>query len=444
MNHYSGRQIRALRRGGITLIVTGLAFSSLPFTGCRHLPPPAPEPAAVTNIPPMAAEEDVYRQIRLFTKSLLLIRQGYVDGSKVSYSNLVSSALSGLLQSLDPYSQYLEPTAYQDLKEDTQGKFGGLGIQIGIKDGLLTVIAPMEDTPAARAGILAGDKIVEINGEKADKMNLRDAIHRLRGEAGSPIALKILRNREIKDFSVTRDWIVVTSVKGIRMLDDAIGYCRIVEFSDPTANALQAAIEKLQAQGMKALVLDLRNNPGGLLSAAIQVSEKFLKTGALIVATRGRDDTPRQAPAFSSGGVHYTDIPIAVLVNRGSASASEIVAGALQDNKRAILVGETTFGKGSVQNVLPIENGAALRLTTAKYYTPSGRSIHEKGIEPDVVVAVTPEEWQKVMIKRADQENPGALDPKDKPADLDTITDRQLDRAVDLLKGILIFQARKG
>lgn len=412
------------------------------IAGCRSVPP---APPTVTPAPPvpestLAKEDEAYRQIRILTKTMLLVRQNYVDENKVSYSNLVTSALKGMLQSLDPFSQYMEPTAYQELKEETQGKFGGIGIQLGIKDNVLTVIAPMEDTPAFRAGILSGDKIVEINTNKTEKMDMREVISTLRGDPGTKVSLKTLRGNEFKTYTLTREEIKISSIKGTHMLDHDIGYIRITEFSNPTAPALQDALTTLMGKGMKGLVLDLRNNPGGLLTSSIQVSEKFLTKGTLIVSTRGRGASPRQSLAYAGGDIHYTDFPLAILVNGGSASAAEIVSGALHDNKRAILVGETTFGKGSVQNIIPIEDGAAARITTARYYTPSGQCIHEKGIEPDITVPLSPEEWQKVMIKRLDTETPGAIDPKNKPADLDKITDRQLDRATDLLKGILIFR----
>jgi carboxyl-terminal processing protease len=367
-----------------------------------------------------------------------------VDESKVSYSNLVSSALKGMLQSLDPFSQFMEPTAYKELQEETLGKFGGIGIQISIKNNALTVISPIDDTPAFRAGIQPGDRIVEINSNKTDSLDMRDAIARLRGVPGTPVSIKILRGAEFKDFTLVREEIAIASIKGTRMLDDQIGYIRITEFSSPTATALRKAVDELRSKNMKALILDQRNNPGGLLTTSIEVSEMFLPKNAVIVSTRGRGGSARQAPARASGPVHYTDFPMVILVNGGSASAAEIVAGALHDNQRAILVGETTFGKGSVQNVVQIEDGTAARITTAKYYTPSGQCIHEKGIEPDISVPVTPEEWQQVLLKRSSQENPGLLETKTQPADLDAVTDRQLDRAVDLLKGILIFEKQKG
>ncbi len=423
----------------------------LPQAGCRHLPT-APSGAAttatVTNAPAAVvtqplAEEDAYEQIRLFTKAIMLIRHDYVDGNKVSYSNLISAALSGMLQSLDPYSQYMEPLDYRDLKEDTLGKFGGIGIQVGVKDNLLTVIAPMEDTPAFRAGILSRDKIIEVNDERTDKLSMRDTVHKLRGDPGTTVRLKILRDKEIKDFTLKREIIQVTSVKGARMMEGGIGYVRITEFSEPTARTLRTALEKLVSQNMNALVLDLRNNPGGLLTSAIQVSELFLKKGTLIVSTRGRGGIPRQDPAYAGGDLHYPDFPMVILINGGSASAAEIVAGALHDNRRAVLVGETTFGKGSVQNILQIENGSALRLTTARYYTPSGQSIHEKGIEPDIVVPVPPGEWMEVQRKRGFEEAPALMTDQEKKTYADPVPDRPLDRAVDMLMGLLIFENRK-
>ena len=425
--------------------------------GCRHLDPSAPAatrtvaatnaPAAVgTNAPAAKADADddnAYKQVRLLTRALMLIRRNYVDDSNTSYQDLIHAALNGMVQSLDPYSQFMEPTTYQDLKEDTQGEFGGIGIVLGMKDNLLAVIAPMEDTPAYRAGILAGDKIIEIEGEKTDGWQVRDAVKHLRGAKGTKVRFKTLRGKDVKEFSLMRELIKVASVKGTRLLDGGIGYVRITQFSEPTAGALHEAIEKLTKKNMKALILDLRNNPGGLLIEAVQVSEMFLERGALIVTTRGRHGVPNAPPAKAGGRFHYTDFPMVVLVNGGSASASEIVAGALQDQKRAVLVGETSYGKGSVQTILPIEDGTALRLTTARYYTPSGRSIHEKGIEPDVVVPVPVEDWPGIITKRSYIENPELYSAQDKPANLDQIVDRQLERAADLLKGILIFKAKK-
>lgn len=414
--------------------------------GCRTLTsatPPAPAASlsttsAVTTV--TGSDDEVYRQMRVLTKAMLLVRQNYVDESKVSYSNLVSSALKGMLQSLDPFSQYLEPTAFKELQEETKGKFGGLGIQVSIKEGVLMVITPMDDTPAHRAGILPGDKIIAINSNKTDSLNLREAISRLRGEPGTPVSIKVLRGTEFKEYTLTREEINISSIKGTRMLDGDVGYIRVTEYSAPTAPALRKAIKELLAKNMKALILDQRNNPGGLLTASIEVSDMFLPKGAPIVSTKGRGTTANQPAAKAGGQEHFTGFPMVILINGGSASAAEIVSGALHDNKRAILVGETTFGKGSVQNIVQIEDGAAARITTAHYYTPNGNCIHEKGIEPDISIPVPPEEWQKVQLKRISTESPAAIDPKTLPPDLDQVTDRQLDRAIDLLKGLLIFR----
>ena len=433
------------------LFLAGVALAAA--AGCLHAPPPgaASPPVAATNATAAATSntvptdadagpnDEAYREMRLLTKALMLIRHDYVDDSKTGYSNLVHAALSGMMQSLDPFSQFLEPSGFKDLREETQGEFGGLGIVVGTKDGVLAVIAPMEDTPAYRAGILAGDKIVEINGEKTDGLSIRDAVRKLRGEKGTSVRLAILRGNDRKEFTLVRENIVMSSVKGTRLLEDGIGYVRVTEFSEPTARALEQAIEKLRQKNLQALVLDLRNNPGGLLNSAVEVSQLFLKPDTLIVSTRGRGGVARTPPARSGGARHYTGFPMVVLVNNGSASAAEIVAGALQDNKRAVLVGETTYGKGSVQNIMPLDDGNALRLTTARYYTPSGRCIHEKGIEPDI--AMTTEEWVNAMMKRNYEENPELFPDKSKPANLDHAADRQLERALDVLKGILVFRA---
>jgi carboxyl-terminal processing protease len=436
-------------------VAAGTNAPATPPQAPTNVVPAAATPPGTTNAAPLAVKTptnaladaettaDAYEQIRLLTKAMMIIRGSYVDESKTSYKDLVHAALGGMVQSLDPYSQFMEPVGYQSLKEETQGEFGGIGIVLGMKDNILAVIAPMEDTPAFRAGMMAGDKIIEINGEKTDGLNVSDAVRRLRGDRGTSLNLKVLRNnRDVKDYTLVRDIIRILSVKGARVLEDGIGYVRITQFSEPTAAALREALEKLAKQNIRGLVVDLRNNPGGLLSSAIQISQLFLKRGTPIVSTRGRDGTLTGPVVRSAGSLHYVDFPMVVLVNFGSASASEIVAGALQDNQRAALVGETTFGKGSVQSVIPIEDGNALRLTTARYYTPSGRSIHDKGIEPDIVVPVTPEDWGDVMAKRNYDENPELYTEKEKPPKYATTVDRPLERAVDLLKGILIFQAR--
>lgn len=444
------------RLGGVVWASVLIAWA-VAAGGCRHLPSAGTnagrEPGvtgkalSATNMVGSAGVEDgaataessdPYEQMRQLTRAMAIVRQDYVDPGRTEYPALFHGAVDGMLQSLDPYSQYLDTDSYQEIKDDTSGEFGGLGIVVGVKDGAMTVIAPMEDTPAYRAGILAGDRIAEIDGARTDSMSLRDGIRRLRGEKGSRVRLRVQREDGIKDVTIVRDVIAMTSVKGTRLLEGAIGYIRIAQFSETTATNLLTAIESLRAKGMRALALDLRNNPGGLLTAAVETAEQLLPKGAVIVATRRRPGLPNPPPAVAGGRVHLTDFPLAVLINPGSASAAEILAGALQDNRRAVLIGDVSFGKGLVQTILPLEDGSAIRLTTARYYTPAGRMIHETGIEPDILVPVSAEEWAKVQDARARQENPAR--PEKGRTEAKTLPDRQLERALDVLTGLLALR----
>lgn len=384
---------------------------------------------------PKAESDDPYQQMALFTRTIERIRESYVETNKVAYQELVHGALKGMLQSLDPHSQFLDADMYKDMRDDTAGQFGGIGIMVSIKDEMLTIISPMEDTPGYRAGLQAGDVIIAIDGTSTEDMALSDAVKVLRGAPGSKVTLTVLRESEADplNFEIERANIEVATVKDAHFLEDGIGYVRVTQFSEPTADALQKELDRLKSGGLRALVLDLRNNPGGLLASAIDVSQKFLDRNRVIVSTQGRD--PRQNRVYRSRNKpRYPDIPIVILVNAGSASASEIVAGALQDNKRAVLVGEKTFGKGSVQSVLPMDEGTAIRLTTAKYYTPSERLIHERGIEPDIVVPMQPEE----LIRLRGSQITSDLDSNNEDKTLE-VDDIQLQRAVDVLKGILRF-----
>ena len=412
-----------------------------------------------------AGQDSPYEMYTLFSKVVEQVRANYVDADKSTYKELIYGALRGMLQSLDPHSQFMDEEAFTAMKEDTAGKFGGLGITIGIKDSVLTVIAPMEDTPAFRAGLLSGDKIMEINGDSTEGLALEDAVKKLRGDPGTRVKIKIFRPRTqlVKEFELERAVINVPSIKDTRVLDGGIGYVRMLQFGEETAADLQAALDTLKEQKVRALVLDLRSNPGGLLTAAVDVAQKFLKRGQLIVFTRGRDNR-MERDYYARARETFPAVPMAVLINGFSASASEIVAGALQDNKRAILLGEKSFGKGSVQSVLPQEGGTAIRLTTAKYYTPSERVIHEVGIEPDVVVPMSVENWRNIILARNKTEEkngeniaplkdegwvneleedlglPNAAAPAEEEIDLDHVTDPQLDRACDMLRGILVFE----
>ena len=399
-----------------------------------------------------AEKDDALPNLKLFSVVLDRVRQEYVDGDKLSYQDLIHGALKGMLNTLDPHSEFMELSKYEELKKDTQGEFGGVGIVISAKDGFITVVAPMEDTPGFKAGIMPGDRIIKIDGKSAERLNSQDAVKRLRGAPGTDVNMTILRpsTGQTKDYTLTRAQIKVATVKDINgkrefpLGENNVGYIRLAQFGEQTSTDLEDGLKKLEAKGMESLILDLRDNPGGLLDQAVQVCEKFLPKGQLIVSTEGRDAKQKSLYHGKGRGSHAA-LPIVVLVNNGSASASEIVSGCLQDCAalrvcKAIVVGEQTFGKGSVQSILPLQDGSALRLTTAKYYTPSHKVIHEKGITPDIIVPMSDEETRDVYLKR----QPGGLesiDPKDQER-VRNARDPQLDRAMDLLKGISLYTRR--
>src|SRR5216684_8897504 len=353
-------------------------------------------------------EDNGYAQISIFAKAIELIRQDYVDGNKTSYHDLVTAAMKGMLSSLDPHSQFMDPDDFRDMQEDTRSRFNGLGIEVSMKNGLPTVITAMEDTPAAKAGILSGDQILKINGASTERMDLQDAINILRGPAGRNVTLTLLRpsTKEIKDYTLERAEIKVQSVKGARLLDAElsgpfkIAYIRLIQFNEPTAEELSKAIDELQKQGMQALILDLRNNPGGLLNVAVDVCGQFLPPNTKVVSTQGRAASQQRDYSTSGAAKERPHFPMAVLVNEGSASGAEIVCGALKDLHRAIVVGETTFGKGSVQNVMQLPDESALRFTTAKYYTPSKQVIQGNGVTPNIRVGMTAEQERALYALR--------------------------------------------
>ena len=351
--------------------------------------------------------DKLYQKLDLFSDVLNTLKEEYVD--EVEQSDVIDSAINGMLQSLDPYSAYMSPESFRNMNDDTKGEFGGLGIEITMEGGLIKIISPIEDTPADKAGVQAGDYIVKINNKQVKGMSLLDAVKLMRGKVGTIIEITIRRvdvDDELK-FKITRDIIKIREVTS--EVQENIGYLRVRAFNEQSHDQLLKQIQKIKNKKLDGYILDLRNNPGGLLSQAIKITETFLDGGE-IVSTRGRDKNDIKIFNAKKGD-KIDNKPLIILINKGSASASEIVSGALKDHKRAIILGEKSFGKGSVQSIIPLKNGGGLRLTTAKYYLPSGISIHEKGVEPDIT------------IKR-DKEN----------FKINTKSDNQLKYAIKLLK----------
>jgi carboxyl-terminal processing protease len=393
-----------------------------------------------------------FESIELFTDVLSIVKKSYVED--VDTKKLIYGAINGMLTSLDPHSSFMPPETYKEMKIDTKGTFGGLGIEISVKDGILTVISPIEDTPAYKAGIKAGDQILKIDDRFTKDLSLMEAVKRMRGTKGSKVTLTISREgfEKPKEFPLVRDIIQVKSVK-FKSLDDGFAYVRVAQFQEKTDEDLGKALQTLKGENngtLRGLVLDLRNDPGGLLDQAVKVAEHFIPEGELIVYTEGREKDSKMKFLSRKGGKE-ANYPIVVLINSGSASASEIVAGALQDHKRAVVMGTQSFGKGSVQTIIPLSDNSGLRLTTARYFTPKGRSIQAKGITPDIVVErlelPQSEKKEPMHIREKDLENhfetTGEKETTDKKqekapnykTDESVRTDYQILRALDLLKG---------
>ena len=407
---------------------------------------------------------ETYEELKTFTEVLAQVQKHYVE--EVKTKDLVYGAIRGMLSTLDPHSAFMPPDVYKEVQVETKGEFGGVGIQIWMKENRLTVIAPIDGTPAERAGVKAADMIIKVNDESTKDMTLMDAVQKMRGPKGTKVTLTIQREG-IPDplvFVLTREIIKIESVRS-KMLDGQIGYIRLTQFQDQTAKDMAAALRKLREQKMQSLVLDLRNNPGGLLTSAVEVSEQFVGLNRLIVFIKAREG--RKDDYISHIKDQPDDYPIIVLVNEGSASASEIVAGALQDWSRAVVVGVQTFGKGSVQTILPLGDGSGLRLTTAKYYTPKGRSIHGVGIAPDIVVKGKPTATPPIRERDLDKtlrdpahegapvpptesQPPAKPESKDGKKDKEAAKDKdmkdaddddpQLQKATELLKSWMIFK----
>lgn len=396
-----------------------------------------------------APQKDVtYKQIDLLLDVLKYTEENYVE--EVDRDKLLISAIKGMLKPLDPFSQFMEPDTYKELKVETEGQFGGLGIRIAIRDEWLTVITPLPGTPAYKAGILPNDRIIKIEGESTYGITIEEAVKKLRGTPGTKVTITIQREgvKDPIDFTITRDIIKIEVIK-YKMLENNIGYIALYEFNNNSYDDMVKALQELKKQGMQSLILDLRNNPGGLLDQAVKIAKLFIGGNKLIVYTEGRKSPRKEYRADNTA--LYEDIPMVVLVNAGSASGSEILAGALQDNKRAILIGSRTFGKASVQSVIDLGDGYGLKLTTARYYTPSGRCIDKLelaktksstetvgGILPDIVIEIPKEVEAKLYQQREEIYTPGK-EPVSAVKKEEQVEDVVLNRAVDILKAINIY-----
>jgi carboxyl-terminal processing protease len=383
---------------------------------------------------------DLSRSSNYVRDVMRLVNENYVDEKAVAYDQLARAALHGMVESLDPHSEFLEKETNQEFEEDLSGEFGGIGIQVETRQNRVVVIAPLAGTPGERAGIQRGDEIVSIDGKPVEVTASNDGVvGRLRGKPKTKVTVGLFRpaTQQTLTLTLVREVIQITSVRDARLLEDGIGYVQLTEFSDHTAEQFDHALEQLVKQGASSLILDLRNNPGGLLDAAVEVVEPFFNKNELIVYTMGRKPSEREEFRAKVEGPPVS-MPLAVLINAGSASAAEIVTGALKDTGRAVVVGERSFGKGSVQSVFRLDNGEGMRLTTARYYTPSGATIHEKGITPHVEVVMTPEEDTRLARQRS---RPDITDPKEfkERFGFDPVVDRQLEAAVAVLKGVRMF-----
>ena len=410
---------------------------------------------AIIPLKPINADtnrQETYKQLNLFGDVFQRVQEQYVE--EVTDKKLIESAISGMLQSLDPHSSYLSADSYKDMQVKTKGKFGGLGIEITMEDGVVKVVSPIDDTPAAKAGMMSGDLIIGVDGESIRGLTINESVSKLRGPVGSKVIITVVRGKKDPyEIEIKRDIINIKSVK--HNIIKNIGYVRLTTFSDTTTSGLEKALTEIKkniGNKFQGLILDLRNNPGGLLNQSISVADAFLNQGE-IVSTQGRndDDTSR---VFAKKGDLINGQPLVVLINSGSASASEIVAGALKDHSRAIIIGTRSFGKGSVQSIIPLAGNGAMRLTTARYFTPSGISIQAKGIEPDIIVEAGVTDLKKAKNDNRREENlRGALDKnkKSKETEIDSdsekplnpleklLQDNQISRAVDMIRGISLF-----
>ncbi len=382
------------------------------------------------------------RNVKYFRDVMQTVKENYVGDAKAGYDDLTRAALDGMLSQLDPHSSFLRADEYRETEEELTNAFGGVGIQVEQRDGQIVIITPIAGTPAERAGLRRGDRLVKINGKTIENPTVEKTLHLVRGEPNTEVTLTIFRpsQNQTIDFKLKREHIQLDSVRNATVLPGGIGYLQITVFSERTGEEFRTVLTGLEKQGLRALVLDLRNNPGGLLDAAIDVCNEFFEKGELIVYTQGR--RPESRENFKSDGAHTRrTYPVAILVNGGTASAAEIVSGAMKDTKRAVIVGEKTFGKGSVQSVLELQNGEGLRLTTARYYTPSGITIHEKGIMPHVEIEISPDDEAKLRLQQTRTDLTAPVEFNDRFG-FQRIEDVQLAAATEVLTGVLATRAK--
>jgi len=389
------------------------------------------------------SDRDLERSSEYVREVLQLVNENYVDEKAAQYSAITHAAIHGIADSLDPHTEFMEAKDYKQLQEDISSEFGGVGIQIEQRKGRVVVVTPISGGPSERAGVMRGDEILSIDGQKLEKSSVDFVVGKLRGKPKTRVKIGFFRPSTKKDFEVTivRETIKTESVRDVQLLPDDIGYLQITQFTERTGDEFIKALNKLAELKASALVIDLRNNPGGLLDAAVAVAEPFFKKGEIIVYTQGRKPGDREDYKAESDETPI-DVPVAVLINAGSASAAEIVAGALKDTNKAVIVGERSFGKGSVQSIFKLKNGEGMRLTTARYYTPSGVTIHEKGVLPNVEVVMTPEDDQNVRLQRARRDVKDPAEFKERFG-FEPTEDRQLQAAMDVLRGIMILDERK-
>ncbi len=389
------------------------------------------------------SDRDLDRSAEYVREVLQLVNENYVEAKDAKFTALTHAAIHGITDSLDPHSEFMEAKEYQHLQEDLSSEFGGVGIQVELRKLRVVIVAPIAGGPSERAGVQRGDEIISIDGERIERATIESVVGKLRGKPKTSVKLGVYRASTKRDFefSLVREMIKTDSVRDVQVLPNNIGYLQITQFTERTGEEFVAALNKLAALNTGALIIDLRNNPGGLLDSAVAVAEPFFKKGEIIVYTQGRKPADREDYKAEADEAPL-EIPTAVLINAGSASAAEIVAGALKDTHRAVIVGERSFGKGSVQSIFKLKRGEGIRLTTARYYTPSGVTLHEKGVTPNVEIVMTPEDDQNVRLQRArhDMKDPAEFKERFGFA---PIEDRQLQAAKDVLLGIMILDTRK-